>query len=99
MPGALDGISASIGGLQAQAAETIRQNEKIFERLDQISDCLSSLPGLYGRVEKIEPIVERLENAHQRGKGILIGVGLAAGSGGATIVEALRAMFRIKGGA
>ena len=82
MPGDLDQISAAIGELRADAKNQRAANDRVFDKLEEISTQLSSVSSVKDTVDRIEPLVDKHERAHTTGRGIIIGLSLVSGTAG-----------------
>ena len=95
----LDEISAAIGSLRTQAAETTRKQEATFRKLDKISEQVSELTGQIRLVveqvseikkeldEEIRPPVQDYKSLKAKGLGVLAFVAILASGTGAGIIK------------
>jgi cob(I)alamin adenosyltransferase len=90
MAGDLDQISAAIGELRADAKNQRAATERVFEKLDEISDRLAITAAVKDTLERIEPLVDKHEQTHRTGRGILIGLSIASGTAGGAVTALLR---------
>jgi chromosome segregation ATPase len=92
----LDEISKSIGVLTAQHAESQRQRDAIFKKLDAIENNVQEARGAQNlvlhkldqhelRLQKVEAIAKDYEGLKNQGKGVLVMVGLLGGTVGAGV--------------
>ncbi len=92
----IDEVSMKVGELQSDARSARRQREKIFEKLDEMSGVIASIPALTERVndhtQEIKDIkgdVSTFQNLKSKGLGILAGIGLAAGGVSSVVTKLL----------
>lgn len=86
MNGELHEVSEAIGELRGEVREANAQRAETNRRLAEISAKLEGVAVLKGRVDRIEPLVDGLEAARQRGKGMTATIGAIGGTGGAGVV-------------
>ena len=106
----LDQISAAIGSLQADAAETTRRSAVFFAKLDDIHDCLHEIKGSMSITAlanvalnvdidtNIKPVIEDYKRQKQRGLGLLAGVTIGAGAAGGSLAAWLLKATKFMGG-
>ena len=90
MAGDFDQISAAIGELRAKAESQTRSSERIFRKLEEISESLGVVNTTKETVDRLEPLVDRHEASLRTGRGILIGVSLVSGTAGGFVAAALK---------
>ncbi len=91
-------LSVAIGKLQAQAEESNRNDQAIWERLDAINAKLAPLPQLVAELAELKPKVAAHEQIKQRGIGFALGIGGVSSAGTIGLWELARTLFRKTGG-
>lgn len=101
MPGEIDPISRMLGQLEASGRERAIALDRMSGMLEDMNETMKStlktLTELKPRVDRIEPVVEKLDRAHERGRGARFTLSAIAGaltSGGT--VALLKTMGVIK---
>ena len=89
MTGSLDEISEAIGGLRARVDQNGEEHRATNAKLDIVLTRLTTLDVVADRLDRIEPIVNKLEAAYQRTMGMTIAAGAIGGSGGAGVMGLL----------
>lgn len=95
----LDEISLTLGKLLNGQEEAVRKQEAIFRNIDEIKSSMSEVKGSVATVtaghtalktdvdENLKPHIEDYKKNKQRGLGIMAGLGIGGGAGGATIAN------------
>lgn len=97
----LDEISLTLGKLLNGQEEAVRKQEAIFRNIDEIRGSMSEIKGAVSTVtvshnalkaevdNSIKPHIDDYKNNKQRGLGLIAGVGIGGGAGGATLATYL----------
>lgn len=93
MPDDINQVSLMLGQLVAGQKETDRKLDAMFNKLDGMDDRVIKNEGVIATVrsdvESMKPHVEDYKNNKQRGLGLMAGIGLGGGAGGATLATYL----------
>lgn len=101
----LDEISLTLGKLLNGQEEAVRKQEAIFKRIEDINGAMSEVKGSVATVtashtalkadveENLKPHIEDYKRNKARGIGILAGLGIGGGMGGATLANYLGKWF------
>lgn len=101
----LDEISLTLGKLLNGQEEAVRRLDGVFRNIDEIKSAMSEVKGSVATVTaghtslktdvetNIKPHIEDYKNNKQRGLGLMAGVGLGGGAGGAGLFAVLSKLW------
>ena len=89
----LNEVSAAIGRLEATQEHQRETDKDILSELKDLNKKMSRFEAAANDVAEMKPVVEELTKIKNKGFGVLIGLGIAAGGIGAALKDTIGKYF------